>query len=645
MAMIDLGKLGFDLVLNKQGWNKSFADADKDVENHENKWKGFAGKMGGALKGAIVGGVVAIGAAVGAMAVEGVKSAVKLEDTMAKFRSSTGMTAEETDKVKDTIKDLYKVNEDSYEDIAKMAEALHNNMQMNAEDIKKYGQNYLDYAKVTKQSIEEAVGAIDDIGDAWGLTNEQVLPIMDKLKYSQEKYGLSIQDGQTALKGLAASFQGLGMDTNQAVGYLNLFASTGVDSSVSMTAFNYALKQVKNPEELQSAIKDLQNTENATERAKKAVELFGAKAGVQMANALKPGTESIEEIMQAMQGADGAVTTASKNFDGSLKVQLSLLKKQFQGLMTDLGDKLAPLLKKGVDWLQKNMPAIQKTLTTVFSVVGDVLGTVIKVVGDVFDTFKTMFTGTSKNADGFKKTIADIFNVVKNILSSAVEIIKAVLENIKIIWDKYGQDILAVIKPIWESIKIVIDVALKLIKDVIKFWTSLLKGDWEGAWGSIKQIFIDIWDGIKKLIPQLLEGVINAIKLYFKFFYDIGKSLFNSIWDGIKDIWNSIASWVTDKINWLGDKLAFWKKGKNDMASSKADGSHFNGLDYVPFDGYRAILHEGERVLTREENKALNNGGLGKNTTINFNGNYQFSDQNDIDYFMGKAAVLVARRA
>lgn len=47
----------------------------------------------------------------------------------------------------------------------------------------------------------------------------------------------------------------------------------------------------------------------------------------------------------------------------------------------------------------------------------------------------------------------------------------------------------------------------------------------------------------------------------------------------------------------------------------KPDGSHRNGLTSVPFDGYMAELHKGERVLTAEESKAYNS--TINNNTIN----------------------------
>lgn len=59
----------------------------------------------------------------------------------------------------------------------------------------------------------------------------------------------------------------------------------------------------------------------------------------------------------------------------------------------------------------------------------------------------------------------------------------------------------------------------------------------------------------------------------------------------------------------------------NIKAEVTANGSHKNGLDYVPFDGYMAELHKGERVLTAEEASAYRAGktaGEGSNgITIN----------------------------
>ena len=51
--------------------------------------------------------------------------------------------------------------------------------------------------------------------------------------------------------------------------------------------------------------------------------------------------------------------------------------------------------------------------------------------------------------------------------------------------------------------------------------------------------------------------------------------------------------------------------------SFKIDGSHANGLDYVPFDGYLSELHEGEGILTAEENRIWQRFKNGQGSTRN----------------------------
>ena len=71
----------------------------------------------------------------------------------------------------------------------------------------------------------------------------------------------------------------------------------------------------------------------------------------------------------------------------------------------------------------------------------------------------------------------------------------------------------------------------------------------------------------------------------------------DQLWEGLMGVWNSIGAWVQDKVDWLADKLFFWRSGKEEMSGDGPDGSHASGLPFVPYDGYKAILHRGESVL------------------------------------------------
>ena len=69
--------------------------------------------------------------------------------------------------------------------------------------------------------------------------------------------------------------------------------------------------------------------------------------------------------------------------------------------------------------------------------------------------------------------------------------------------------------------------------------------------------------------------------------------------------------------------------------------SHAYGLNRVPYDGYRAILHEGERVLTAGEARASDT--MSRNVTVNVSGQWSVRDDSDIDLIAARIADSLER--
>lgn len=79
-----------------------------------------------------------------------------------------------------------------------------------------------------------------------------------------------------------------------------------------------------------------------------------------------------------------------------------------------------------------------------------------------------------------------------------------------------------------------------------------------------------------------------------------------------------------DKVMQRGDTSTIFKTNP----ISKPDGTHKSGLNNVPFNGYVAKLHKGERVLTAQENKDLNKSTSGVTITGN---TFHVRQESDID--------------
>ena len=140
--------------------------------------------------------------------------------------------------------------------------------------------------------------------------------------------------------------------------------------------------------------------------------------------------------------------------------------------------------------------------------------------------------------------------------------------------------------------------------------------------------FISFITSLPSKVSGIIQQIPSKVSAIGSRLYNAGRSIFQSLWNGIKSIGNGILNWVSDFAGKIGGFVSGIINGFKDVVSGANDaksaaksvnGKHANGLDYVPFNGYVAELHEGERVLTKQQNREYNEGRTGQSgDTFNF---------------------------
>ena len=291
-------------------------------------------------------------------------------------------------------------------------------------------------------------------------------------------------------------------------------------------------------------------------------------------------------------------------------------------------------------------------LATAFTVLTGPIGIAIAAITAIGAALVYLY---NTNED-FRNKINALWEQIKQLFSSACEAIKniisAFIDACKALWSRYGKEISEIISSAWNGIQKVFSAAIDVISGILKVFIDAFKGDWSKLWADVKNLLSAGWELIKSLFSASIDAVltvlVNAVVMFIKAgkdlidglgngiknawetvkpwfnnfldhpiqtikgtasrFMSVGRDIINSLWDGLKSAWESVTAWFTEKWNWICDKVSSitGKAGEVNTATSSVNGSHKAGLYRVPFDGYRAELHEGERVLTKQEAKEYN---------------------------------------
>ena len=215
------------------------------------------------------------------------------------------------------------------------------------------------------------------------------------------------------------------------------------------------------------------------------------------------------------------------------------------------------------------MPQIKETVIPVFKGVAGAVKFVTENINRLLPVATGLLT-TFLAYSGFTKTIA-VINLLKNTIS-AVNVVQG-------IWNA-----LMLANPIG-----VVAVGVGALVGAI----ALLIVNWDKVTGAIKRAT----EAVKKFLGEN-EKTANA--------------KYKAQAERVK----VQPKYVVDSRGKAWDKSQYKiERGR----AVKIDGSHANGLANVPFNGYVAELHKGERVLTASENKNYNTTTNNTERTININ--------------------------
>ena len=177
-----------------------------------------------------------------------------------------------------------------------------------------------------------------------------------------------------------------------------------------------------------------------------------------------------------------------------------------------------------------------------------------------------------------------------------------------------------VIGAIWQGI---VDLFNWILNKITWLWDKIV-GVFSTLWSVLTKIFSAIWDKVTGFFQGLWESITGLWDKVKTGFSERFTAMLNSFKDTIASIAEKIKGFFAKPFELMSDAIAGAKEKaldfarkipgmkyiigeKENIGTAKAtiNGSHANGLNYVPFDGYVAELHKGERVLTKDENESI----------------------------------------
>lgn len=350
--------------------------------------------LGRSLTVGLTGPLAGIGAAATA-------AALSFEQATVNIRRGTGATG---DALKALEHDFREVFQDVPEDAGKVSTAiadLNTRLGLTGKPLQDLSRQTLQLSRITGEDLGSTIRSTTRLFGDYGVANEDASQTLDLLFKASQTTGIGVNQLSNQIVSYGATLRQFGFTLEESVALFSKFEKEGVNTEKVFSGLQQGLKKISTlgfdtlEQGLNSVFGAIKEAASDAEANKLAFEIFGSRAGADLAAAVREGRFELDSLIQTIgdsketiEGAADATLTFRDRFQLLIKpVQTAF------GLLGDpILDELEPLLKDAAaavaelaDKFNKLQPETKKNVVEI-GAIGAAVGPALLGLG-VFVSF------------------------------------------------------------------------------------------------------------------------------------------------------------------------------------------------------------------------------------------------------------------
>ena len=523
-ATLNNYKKGLDEVNGKlKSGSAQIEEYAKKIENFGSKTK----EVGGSLSKNITAPIATAGTAAYA-------AWMSVDEAYDNIAVGTGATGDALSKLQESFDNVFAKAPFDAMDISNSLADLNTRFGFTGKVLEDASEKFLRFASVNKTDVSNAVALVSRaMGDA-GIPAEEYTSVLDALTTASQASGISIDALTGNITKYGAPMRALGYTTEESIAIFASWEKAGVNTEIAFSGMkkaisNFSAEGKDAKVEFKKTLEEIAKCPDIASATTKAIEVFGTKAGPDLADAIKGGRFEFEEMLKLVESSSGQLDASFEaTMDPADKAKVALnnltlagaaLGDVIQSALGPVFESLADILKDFTEWFKNLNPEIRQTIVIVGGIIAAV-GPLLVLIGalagpistalGLFAKFKLALFGTAEQAgimgtmvSGLTGPILAVIGIIALVTAALIDLYNNNEEFRKNVNDMIS-NLIEILQTLWNSFLYPI---LTAVKDVLlDIWNNAILPVWE----TVKNCIADIIAKLSGLI-EVLTPVINFI--------------------------------------------------------------------------------------------------------------------------------------